>query len=64
MTRTYALRKLLEHGPMTRREITECTGWTRDVVNHALRALMDSAAVRALSHMRDATGVRTVYGLA
>lgn len=27
MTRTYALKRLLEHGPMTLQEIAECTGW-------------------------------------
>lgn len=28
MTRTYAIEKLLEHGPLTKRELVEVTGWT------------------------------------
>jgi hypothetical protein len=29
MTRSYALLKLLEHGPLSTREIEEITGWTK-----------------------------------
>jgi len=36
MTKTYALRRLLEHGPMTRPEIVECTRWTSRTVGKAL----------------------------
>jgi hypothetical protein len=38
MTKAYALRRLLEHGPMTRPEIVACTGWSVNEVHAALRA--------------------------
>lgn len=39
MTRTYATRRLLEHGPLTRREIVEITGWSGAAVSHAILSL-------------------------
>lgn len=39
MTRTYALKRLLEHGPMTPAEIVECTRWTARQADSALGAL-------------------------
>lgn len=46
MTRTYALKRLLEHGPMTRREIRECTRWTVRTTGHALETLLAQGLVR------------------
>lgn len=36
MTKTYALQKLLEHGPLTRRELREITGWTERGLHYTL----------------------------
>lgn len=40
MTRTYALKRLLEHGPMRLAEIVECTGWKYRQVEHTLNELV------------------------
>jgi len=39
MTRSYALLKLLEHGPLSRSEILEITGWTKQKVHSVLQYL-------------------------
>jgi len=39
MSRSYALRKLLEHGALTRREIVEITGWKEKQVHFTLAYL-------------------------
>ena len=36
MTRTYALLRLLELGPLTRKEIREITGWAEDKLKYVL----------------------------
>ena len=41
MTRTHALKKLLEHGELTRAEILEITGWTAKQVHYTLAYLAD-----------------------
>lgn len=46
MTRTYALRRLLEHGPMTLAEIVDCTGWRWATAKNALDALLDQHLIR------------------
>jgi DNA-binding IclR family transcriptional regulator len=40
MTRSYALLKLLEHGPLSRQEIIEITGWTQAQVHSVLQYLV------------------------
>ena len=40
MTRSHALLKLLEHGPLNRREIVEITGWTEKQVHSVLQYLV------------------------
>lgn len=40
MTRPYALCMLLEHGPLTHRELMEVTGWSIKTVRSALRRSM------------------------
>jgi len=45
MTKTHALRRLLEHGPMTRPEIVECTRWTSGAVGNALGRCIRSGYV-------------------
>lgn len=46
MTKAYALRRLLEHGPMTRSEIVDCTGWSRNSVAAALNSLRAQKLLR------------------
>ena len=41
MTRSYALLKLLEHGPLSRREIAEITCWTESQVHSVLQYLAE-----------------------
>lgn len=40
MTRTYALKRLLEHGPMTPVEIRDCTRWSIKDVHRTLEHLL------------------------
>lgn len=46
MTRTHAMRRLLEHGPMQIREICDCTRWSQDEVDDALWACIEAGEVR------------------
>lgn len=39
MSRTYTLRKLLEHGGLSRKEIIEITGWQGKQVHYTLAYL-------------------------
>lgn len=45
MTRTYAARKLLEHGPLTQPELLEITGWKPIEVSLVTQRLMHSGDV-------------------
>jgi predicted transcriptional regulator len=45
MTRTHALKKLLEHGPLTRQEIIEMTGWKAKQVHFTLSYLAEIGAI-------------------
>ncbi|MCC2632158.1 MAG: hypothetical protein K0S48_44 [Ramlibacter sp.] len=47
MTRTYAAKRLLEHGPLTFTEMREITGWPARVVAGALRSLMETGVAVA-----------------
>lgn len=60
MTRTYALRRLLEHGPMNAAELIAVTGWGWASVSSALTNLMATGTVQAVSIGRH----RNVYRLA
>lgn len=61
MTRTYAARRLLEHGPLTAPEILEITGWNHMAVWRALCELCACGVVVR----RHVPGVsRQVYELA
>ena len=42
MTRTYAAKRLLEHGPLTRGEFANITGWKAATVSAALKCLIES----------------------
>ncbi len=46
MTKTYALKRLLEHGQMTRAEMIECTRWPGRQVDSALSGLVQQGLVR------------------
>lgn len=59
MSRRYALRRLLEHGGLTYREIVEITGWPRRSVDSALRKLLDGGVLRASGRR-----MKYVYALA
>jgi len=48
MTRTYALKRLLEHGPMTPKQIAECTRWTSRQVHKVLDQLLITETVRRI----------------
>lgn len=45
MSRSYALKKLLEHGALTRREIVEITGWKEKQVHFTLAYLAQTGAI-------------------
>lgn len=53
MTKTYALKRLLEHGPMTPGEIKTCTRWPGRQVEHALEELRRTGLVRAVQRSGD-----------
>lgn len=42
MNRTYAARRLLEHGPLTFREFREVTGWPEKACRNTLRWLAET----------------------
>lgn len=62
MPRTYAAKRLLEHGPLTFAEMLEITGWNFKQVDHTLQTLIKQGiAVRA---GRAGRTKRYLYGLA
>ena len=54
MTRTYALKRLLEHGPMTPKEITECTRWTSKQVHRTLELLLETGLIHSIGNAYEA----------
>lgn len=48
MTHTYALVRLLEHGPLTMAELIEITRWSWNAVRSALGRLIEAGRVRAV----------------
>lgn len=46
MTRTYALKRLLEHGELTSKEMLEITGWTYKQVWATIQSLQKTHIVR------------------
>lgn len=51
MTKTYCLKRLLEHGPMTIPEMVECTRWEDRQVQRALDHLRKHGLVRVASRL-------------
>ena len=45
MTKTYALVRLLEHGPMTSSEILACTRWPRGTMSKAIAVCIAQGVV-------------------
>jgi hypothetical protein len=45
MTRTYALERLLELGPLTRKEIREITGWPENKLKFVIKGLAQKGSV-------------------
>jgi|DEB19_MinimDraft_2_1074335.scaffolds.fasta_scaffold279410_1 predicted transcriptional regulator len=46
MTKSYALKKLLEHGALKRHEIVEITGWTKAHVHSVLQYLAEIETIK------------------
>ncbi len=49
MTKSYALKRLLEHGALNRREIVEITGWTKAHVHSVLQYLAETEAIKRVN---------------
>jgi len=52
MTRTYAAKRLLEHGPLNFRELVEITGWPPRVCSTTLKNLKRRGVVSCINHER------------
>jgi transcription initiation factor IIE alpha subunit len=52
MTRTYALKRLLEHGELSSKEIEEITCWTTKQVWYAITQLRKKKIVRKCPRMK------------
>lgn len=52
MTRTYAIKRLLEHGPMNRAELLDCTRWGCRDLTRALQQVLSTGVVvrRRVAH--------------
>ena len=48
MTRQHAAIKLFEHGPLTRYEFIEITGWTRTTAGRTLYRLVDGGWIKRI----------------
>jgi hypothetical protein len=49
MTRAYALQRLLQHGPMTRRELVDVTGWGERGADKAIRQAVSDGRIAPAS---------------
>lgn len=61
MTHTYALKRLLEHGSLTRAEMFEITGWKGNIVDSVLQNMLIYGIVQSLP--RKAGEHKTIYEL-
>lgn len=48
MTRTYAAKRLLEHGPLTFREFHAITGWTKKQAQSTIAALINTEVAQGV----------------
>lgn len=60
MTRTYALKRLLEHGPLNMKELMAITGWKNNQIHHAIECLIQVGIVTK----EKASSTKYVYRLA
>ncbi len=51
MTRTYAAKRLLEHGPLTFGELVEITGWSSRQVESVIYSMVDQGLVQHTSEL-------------
>lgn len=63
MTRPEILRRLLQHGPMTRSAILDCTRWPEVDVDEAIRNLVRNGFAAVRDIVSTTTGRRPAYGL-
>lgn len=62
MPRTYALKRLLEHGPMRRAEIVQRTGWEQRAFERALQhCLATGVVVKRIDHSARCKRDRVLY---
>lgn len=61
MTRAYAAKRLLEHGPLTFRQLLEITGWKRHEIEKTIYAMVDQGY---LCHVKEFGTNRRMYALA
>ena len=47
LTKSYAMLELLNHGPLTRQELIEITGWTAKQVKNILSHLLDRGQIKS-----------------
>ena len=47
VTKSYAMLELLNHGPLTRQELIEITGWTAKQVKNILSHLLDRGQIKS-----------------
>ena len=52
MTKTYALKRLLEHGELSSRDIELITRWSKTQVWHTITKLQQQNIVRKYPHMK------------
>jgi hypothetical protein len=52
MSRTYAAKRLLEHGPLTFGEFVTVTGWPSREASNVLRNLKRRGCVACVNHQR------------
>ena len=50
MNRTYTAKRLLEHGPLTKAEFVEITGWEERQARRVLQQLLDTQVVNFQIH--------------
>ncbi len=63
MTRTYAARRLLEHGPLSMAQFKEITGWPAQQAYNTIKALLSSGTVEPIKTMGLQSGTN-LYALA
>lgn len=63
MTRTYAAKRLLEHGALNFKEFIEITGWTERQCRKTIERLLGKGIIKQAGYMRIPGTVRHGYVL-